>query len=374
LQQAIERAKDNYPTIKAAQIEIEKQKALKSTAYDLGSTSIYTGKEETGNGFSGVENTIGINQNDIDVFGIFSKRKLGDARSDLAYSGQNLTINLLERDVSKAWYQTVFAKQQWLLFKQLDSIYANFQKAAELRYKTQQTSRIEYLSASTKYKELLVNIKRAESDYLASLQFLNQYLISSEFFDINILDLGQHTFSYSSAVDSLAESPALDYYSNISNVAESLWKTQRAGYLPKIDLGYVKQSVGGTSGFYGWQAGISVPLLFFSQSGKTKASKLDYQIAGQMVEQKRLEINAEFNQLFGRYKILEDVIDYYQKEALPLADEQIQASTLAYRLGSIDYVQFIQNMESAISVKREFLIQQGEYFELSAQLKYITGQ
>jgi len=57
-----------------------------------------------------------------------------------------------------------------------------------------------------------------------------------------------------------------------------------------------------------------------------------------------------------------------------LADEQIQASNLAYRLGSIDYVQFIQNTEAAIRTKQDFLMQQAEYFELSAQLKYITGK
>ena len=71
--------------------------------------------------------------------------------------------------------------------------------------------------------------------------------------------------------------------------------------------------------------------------------------------------------------MLQQVLDYYIKEALPLADEQIQASNLAYRLGSIDYVQFIQNTEAAIGTKQGFLMQQVEYFELSAQLKFITG-
>jgi len=71
---------------------------------------------------------------------------------------------------------------------------------------------------------------------------------------------------------------------------------------------------------------------------------------------------------------LQQVIDYYKTEALPLADEQIQASNLAYRLGSIDYVQFIQNTEAAIRTKQDFLMQQAEFFELSAQLKFITGK
>jgi cobalt-zinc-cadmium resistance protein CzcA len=176
-----------------------------------------------------------------------------------------------------------------------------------------------------------------------------------------------------SVKDSLKDSPLLDFYSRSTNVAKFLWKTERAAYYPKIDLGYVKQAVDGNSGYNGWQVGISVPLLFFSQSGKTKASKLDFEIVGQQFEQKQLEIKAKYNQLISRYLALAELLDYYKKEALPLADEQIQASNLAYRLGSIDYVQFIQNMESAINTKQEFLSQQAEYFELSAQLKYLSG-
>ncbi|VAW20772.1 Cobalt-zinc-cadmium resistance protein CzcA; Cation efflux system protein CusA [hydrothermal vent metagenome] len=374
LQQAIERTKANYPSIKAAQLEIDKQQALRATAYDLGSTSIYTGSEEVGNGLQGVQNKIGINQSGIDVFSIPSKIQLANARTQLARSGKNLTEHTLVRDVSIAWYRAVYAKQQWQLYKQLDSLYANFQKAAELRFKTQQTSKIEYLSASAKYKELLVNIKKAESNYLASLQILNQYLLYPSDFDVNIKGIEQNTFPVLSVGDSLKSSPVLDYYSYNANVAKSSWKVEQAGYLPKLGLGYTKQSVDGVSGFNEWQVGVSIPLLFFSQSGKTKASKLDYQIAGQQLEQKRLEVNAGYRQQISRYYTLLGIIDYYQKEALPLADEQIQASNLAYRLRSIDYVQFIQNMEAAINTKQEFLNQQAEYFELSAQLKFLTGK
>ena len=68
-----------------------------------------------------------------------------------------------------AWYNAVYAKQQWQLFKELDTLYADFQKAAELSYKTQATSKIEYLSASAKYKELQVNLKKAESNLFGEL-------------------------------------------------------------------------------------------------------------------------------------------------------------------------------------------------------------
>jgi len=374
LQQAIERAYEKYPSIKAASLEVDKQKALKATAYELGSTSIYTGKEEVSNNSLGIQNKIGIEQSNIDVFGIFAKSNLYNAKNQQAMSGMNLAEYALARDVSLAWYNAVFAKKQWLLFNQLDTLYAAFQKAAELRYKTQATSKIEYLSAAAKYKELQVNIKKAESKYLATLQLLNQYLLYPKAVDVNIQNLEGHVFNNSSESDSLDESPLLNYYSTGVDVAELAWKAEKSNILPKFSLGYKVQAVDGNSGFYGWEAGISVPLVFFSQSGKNKASKIDFQIVGQQYEQAQLELSAVYNQQISRLNALSQVIDYYQTEALPLADEQIEASKLAYRLGNIDYIQFIQNVEAAIDTKQGFLMQQAEYFELSAQLKYLTGK
>jgi cobalt-zinc-cadmium resistance protein CzcA len=374
LQQAIERAYEKYPSIKAASLEVDKQKALKATAYELGSTSIYTGKEEVSNNSLGIQNKIGIEQSNIDVFGIFAKSNLYNAKNQQAMSGMNLAEYALARDVSLAWYNAVFAKKQWLLFNQLDTLYTAFQKAAELRYKTQATSKIEYLSAAAKYKELQVNIKKAESRYLATLQLLNQYLLYPKAVDVNIQNLEGHVFNNSSESDSLDGSPLLNYYSTGVDVAELAWKAEKSNILPKFSLGYKVQAVDGNSGFYGWEAGISVPLVFFSQSGKNKASKIDFQIVGQQYEQAQLELSAVYNQQISRLNALSQVIDYYQTEALPLADEQIEASKLAYRLGNIDYIQFIQNVEAAIDTKQGFLMQQAEYFELSAQLKYLTGK
>ncbi|MEX0983393.1 MAG: efflux RND transporter permease subunit, partial [Bacteroidales bacterium] len=130
LEQAITRAKENYPSLKAASLNVEKQKALKVTVYDLGSTSIYTGKEETGNGAVGIQTQFGVTQSEIDLFGIPAKSNLNKSRTNLAVSKLELTENELVRSVSLAWYRTLVAKKQTELYKQLDSIYANFLKAA----------------------------------------------------------------------------------------------------------------------------------------------------------------------------------------------------------------------------------------------------
>ena len=153
---------------------------------------------------------------------------------------------------------------------------------------------------------------------------------------------------------------------------EAQWKVQKSNYLPKLDLGYTRQAVDGQSGFYAWEAGISVPLLFFSQKGKTKAAQLDYHIAAQNFDRQKLELNAAYNEQLSRFQVLQEVLGYYRDEALPLAEEQMQAANISYRLGSIDYVQFIQNMETALKTQQDYLQREAEYLELAARLKYLT--
>ena len=372
LQQSIALAKENYPAIKAAQFDVEKQKALKATAYDFGTTSIYTGKEEVGNGALGIQNKIGIGQNDIDLLGIPAQSKLANKRVDLALSAQSLSEQMLVKDVSIAWYRVLYAKRQRKLYKELDSLYANFEKAARIRYKTNATSKIEYISASTKYKQLQVDIRMSESNYLVALQNLNQYLLYPTSFEIDETGLDEAVSV--TLQDSLTRNPVLDYYVSSAELAKSAWKAEKSGFLPKFNLEYKAQSIDGVSGFNAWQAGLSVPLLFFSQNGKTKASRLSYEIANQQYRQKSIEINNQYQQKYSQYRVYQDLIDYYKKEALPLANEQIKASNLAYKLGSISYVQFIQNIDAAIRIKQDFLQQEEKLFELETEIKYLIGK
>ena len=375
LEQAISRAKDNYPSIKAAALEVERQKALKPVAYDLGNTSITTGKEEVGNNIPGIRNKIGVAQTEIDLFAIPAKKELTSSRISLAESQNQLTEKTVVRDVSLAWFSALAAKKQWQLYLQLDSIYINFLKAAELRYETQQTSKVEYLAAKAKYQELMVNIKQAQSLYSAALFELNQYLLFSQEIEITVPENEVDSEAINLQIaDSIKNIPILNFYQQQVNVSNAEWQVEKANFLPKLDLGYTVQSVDGRSGFYGWQMGISVPLLFFSQSGKTRASRINYQISDLQYQQKELEINAAYRGLFSRFSSMTEVLNYYKTEALPLATEQINAANIGYRLGSLDYIQFIQNVESAIKTRQEYLYRLAEFYQLKEKLKYITGQ
>ncbi|HHH52762.1 MAG TPA: CusA/CzcA family heavy metal efflux RND transporter, partial [Bacteroidetes bacterium] len=374
LSKAIERAKENFPALKLANLEIEKQKALEKTLYELGNTSVYTGNEELGNNSSGVRTLVGLDQPDINIFGIKPKRELLNSQKQRAINGRNLTEKSLIRDVSIAWYNAVYAKKQLQLFEELDTIYADFERSAQLRYKTEASSRIEFLSAAAKHKELLLNLKRAKNDYYSTLVYLNKFLLYPEVMEVSPENEEENLFDSFLDNDMLLNNPELNYFYQNIDVARSKWKYEKSNFLPKLNLGYKWQSIEGSASYHGWEAGISFPLPFLSQKGKTRASEIDINIANQQFKQKELEIKTMYNREIKRYYTLKDVLNYYEQEALPLAEEQIKAANLEYHVGNIDYVQYIQNIDAAIRVRQEFLNQEIEYYILNAQLKYLTGK
>jgi cobalt-zinc-cadmium resistance protein CzcA len=257
----------------------------------------------------------------------------------------------------------------------MDSVYAGFLKAAELHYKTQQTSKVEYFAAKARCQELTVKIKQSESNYRASLARLNQYIGIPGMFGIAD-DENDHAELLKNVLpaDSLKQRAVLEYYNNEVAVTKAAWKKEQENYLPKIDLGYSMQSVDGQSGFYSWEAGVSVPLLFFSQTGKTRAARLDYEIAEQNLRQKELEVYATCQELFNRFNTQREILKYYITQALPLAKEQIKAASLEYKLGNINYIQFLENVETSMKTRQEYLTSFMEYHTIEEQLKYITGK
>ena len=90
LEQAKELAVQNFPKIQAARLEIENQEVQKKTAWDLGSTSIFTGAEKIGYTPETTYMNVGIKQSNINIFGIVPKLELQKERVALAEKALNL--------------------------------------------------------------------------------------------------------------------------------------------------------------------------------------------------------------------------------------------------------------------------------------------
>ncbi|MGK7392855.1 MAG: CusA/CzcA family heavy metal efflux RND transporter [Candidatus Cyclobacteriaceae bacterium M2_1C_046] len=348
IEQAVERALNNYPTIKAAKLQVEQQEKLKKTAWDLGNTQIFTGGEELSNTNDGVYTTIGIQQQNMDVFGIKPKLNVQDQKILLAEISMNLTSLEVAQRVKDAYADVFILKNELTFLEELDSIYQEFERAARIRYEVEETSKLSYLAAVNQVKQIALQHEQVQYDYNAALNQLNLWLVS----DTTFTAVDELNFSYSLHPSEVTDNhPLLNQYREQVKLADLERKAARSEFLPEINAQYGRQQVGGESGFYQYQVGFSVPLFFLPQKGKVEAAKLQQQIAQQEFMRTQYEIKANYEDLIQQYQKWLSSWEFYQQEVLPLVREQRQAAVLSFRAGAIDYIAFIQNLKETIQTE-----------------------
>ncbi|GAA0564548.1 CusA/CzcA family heavy metal efflux RND transporter [Chitinophaga japonensis] len=370
LEQARERAMAHYPKMQSARLQVQNEEALKKTAWDLGNTQLFTGKEEAGNGASGVYTQIGIQQQQIDVFGIAPRLQLQKEKVALAEKTLQLSGIGLEREVSRAWAKAYAAKNNYQVYEKLDSLFAGITRAARIRLEVEVTSKLEYLATSNQAQQVRIQKEQAYRDYRSALQRLNQWLASDTLFTIPDIPVDQLDQPLPYTPDSLMQHPLLDVYRQNIAVADAAVKERRAQFLPRLQGMYGRQQVAGQSGFYQYQVGIHLPLFFGPELGRKQSAQIQRNIAGQNLQETRLELYAAYRSMQEQYLKWRNSWTYYRDEALPLAREQRKGAMTAYREGEIDYVAFLQNMRDAIRIETDAWDALGNYLDSRYQLEY----
>ena len=354
LQEAADKAKENYPKLKAARLEIDNQEVLKKTAWDLGTTSFYTGGEElpnSGTGDEGIYTTIGVQQQNIDLFSIGAKNKVQDKKIALSKAAFDLSLLQVEREVKKAWGNAYTAKRKFELYVELDSVFSDFERAARIRYETEASSKLEYLAAGNQARQVNLQKRQAYRDYLGALQSLNLWLAGSQFYTVADTDVEAIDDPVMQSKDSIRGHPMLQYYEHQVEVADAEHNLSTTAFFPKLNAQYGRQKVAGQDGFFNFQIGISIPVFFGPELGKTQSAKIQAKIAEQNFREKQLQINSKYQDIRQEYLKWLESWQYYVQEALPLAKEQRDGAVFAYKEGGIDYTTFLQTVRDAIGIE-----------------------
>ncbi|HSJ67533.1 MAG TPA: CusA/CzcA family heavy metal efflux RND transporter [Anditalea sp.] len=365
MEEAVNRAISNYPLLKSSRLSIEQEEVLKKTAWDLGSTNIFTSGDEVGAEGQGVITPIGILQQNIDVFGIAPKLEVQRRRKALAEANYHLDELELTQKVKVAYANAFVAAQRVSLYHALDTVYREFERAAKIRFEVEETSKLAYLAASTQVKQIALQKAQMEYDLADALIGLNLWLVSDTLFTTVISDENSLTAPLREG-HSLEAHPLLELASENQRLADSERRSISADYYPKLQAQYGSQQVDRQRGFYQYQFGITVPLFFLPQKGRIQAARLQSRIAEQNYQQTYLELNAGYQSLLQQYQKWLSSWTFFKEEALPLAREQREGALLAFKEGEIEYVTLIQNLNESIQVE----IRAQEALNLYLQTKY----
>jgi len=385
LKQAIQQALDSNLSVRSSAYSFDVQKALKGAAWDIPKTSI-DGQFGQFNSYS-KDNSFTVSQSFAFPTVYANQHKLANA--NVKSSEWELKTSQLEiaTQVKQVYGQLAYLLSKQKLFLWQDSLYSGFQRAAELRMKTGETNQLEMITARSQSMEVRNQLQQVRADILIFNQKLQVLLNSTESVLPADTVLQRADFLPNTDISRVSGNPQLGFAQQQIELSRMETKLEKSKLLPDLSIGYFSQTIRGEqtvngvprtfgSGdrFTGIQAGVAVPLWFGSNAAKIKAARLQEKVSQFSAENYSKSLLGNYNSLLGEYAKYNNSLNYYEKQAVPEADLIIDQASKSYKAGAIDYLDYIQSLSRALSIKQNYLDALNNYNQTIVSIEFITGK
>lgn len=378
-------ARENNLTLRSGKIAIERTRDLQGTTFDLNNTDISLSQTPTTGG--GPENALNFSQTFAfpTVYG--ARRSKLKAETVLEEARYAVDLNTLEREVATAYYDLRYAIEQHRLLAVQDTIYARFLRIAEARHSAGESSALENIAARRLSEENRVAMNAATQRIsqaqrrIALLLNTDQLIRPAEtnFTPLSSSELTTYAFNAASV-------PSVALATQSSIVAEKNVRLARQSFMPDITLGAstqllikgfnpynVDRSRFSEGNFMGFDVGVSIPIFYGAKRARLKAAKKE-------LERSRLLAEQEAKAAATRYSLAESTLvqarerlDYYETRGNADAAETYRLSQLAYEKGDIAYVEYMQNLQSALALRMAYAEAVNAYNQAAVNLKFLQG-
>lgn len=353
LDSCISIALHHHPLIQAGMYSIRQQEVLQKNAFTLDPFSF---------NYQGGSINSKVNDYNISLTGGIQypqvyKRQGQLLRENLSLAQQQLEVskNELIRNVSVAYYDLLYAQQNYLLLEKTDSLYIHFADYAAKKYAVGESNVLEKLSAEAQLKQLQFQMHEAQADIAIAQAHLNQWLgITGQYYAAD-----RQLEPLPSPVDAdsvmLFKNPILAVEEQKINVSRANWKLDMSKYSPSFQLGVFNQSIDKVTPFWGWDIGITMPIVKSGKTVQSKATLLQIDAEESNHRASRLALIAAYREASEQYKKSNESYQYYQADGLPLARTLISTAEKSYRSGEIGYLEYIQVVTTAYTIQSQSL-------------------
>jgi cobalt-zinc-cadmium resistance protein CzcA len=194
-------------------------------------------------------------------------------------------------------------------------------------------------------------------------------------------------FVGSQPMTDLNTNPVLGSIKQQIDIARYEKQLEQRKMLPDFSIGYFSQTMkavqdgnampstyGTNERFTGYEAGIAIPLWFTPYTAKSKAAKQKEQIAQTNAEYYKQSLWGNYSAMLGEFTKYAHSIDYYEKQALPEATIIIEQAGKSYKLGAMDYLDYIISLNTALGIKQKYIDVVNNYNQTIINLEFITGK
>lgn len=385
LQSAVNASLNANPHIRAGNLNLEYQQALKGAAKDIGKTNITLTMGQY-NSPVVYDNNITITQNIPNPVYLRRLSELSDASIDASRIQLGVFRSQVAFQVKSLYYRLVYRNEQRRLNDTLVKLYESVLKAADTRFTAGETNILEKYNANTLLQEAIAQSRQLDEQIRTDLGQLASFTFDSSIVGIADTVLVEKSLSLSLDSGILSNNPELQALRAQIGVAAKEINVEKSKLLPDFNVGYFNQSLVGTydvngspkyygagKRFQGIEAGISIPLFSRPQKARIRAAEINRQRKEAEVQAFYFSLSQRGSLLLSELRRISIQLDYYRKTALPQAQLLIRTSQRAFEVGEMDYYQLSQSLNNANSVRRQYIELLNQYNQSAIELELITG-
>lgn len=359
----------NNKGIKAGELQVERYKTNIKTAYSFDKTNLY---------YSYDQNNLALNNLPLKVLGVQQKfqfptiykaqKQLYTAEYEREKSGLEISKNKLSLQVAQIYNTIVYLQNQEKMLRYLDSLYQNFAKASKRKFELGESNYLEKITAESKFKQVKTKLIQIEKEKKSNYDILESLIQENKNIKIekDKLEINSNSITLNKDIYNT-------YFQNISDYYNKNNHLQKQYYYPDINLEYFQGKNNGLSqALYGFQVGVSVPILFGSIKHKNKVAQLEQQ-SWEMEKENQIQKIEQFGkQKNAELEKYQEGINYYNESGKKLAKEIIKVADMSYKHGEIDFFQYIISLENATTIETDYLENVYQYNKIQNEIKYLN--
>jgi len=369
-EKAISIALYNNNRIEASRLQVMQSEAVLTQASALGKTGIFYGFDQ--NNVAGNNKplyVIGAEQS-FEFPGVLAARHKA-AKAEIRMAGETYELNRLELEkevrIASNQLNLLFHKEQKL--RTLDSLYSLLVEAAQKSYDGGDTPYLDVLLAKSESEQIKIERNQLKSEIRKTESGLNALLQSDTMYSVTPyppteMETDDRVQAWQRMMN--LESAKIDQ-------SRAWLSEEKNKLLPEFTLTWFNgtNSFAGAKNYYGYEAGIAIPLIYGGQRSRIKSARLETQIVQNNKE------DFEFRYKAARQALTEELIqyrqalDYYSVRGRRLSEEIIRASFGSYREGESDFFRLVKGMESAARIELGYLENLDSYNRIVLELNYL---
>ncbi|MBS1771239.1 MAG: CusA/CzcA family heavy metal efflux RND transporter [Bacteroidetes bacterium] len=381
LDAAIDSALHNNLKMKSQRLNEAYYKRMQGTGWDFNKTTLTT---EWGNVNSAYADTrYGISQTIAFPLVYIRQRAALHNEWNAAQAQTNLREKEIVKQVSVLYNDINYLYQKQSLLEHADSLYAEFERKAQLKFNLGESNTLEKNTAENLRGQIHLQLEQLQSDlqillnrFAYTLNTNTPYLPAKE-----LLRPGTPLLSNSG----LQQHPYISYLHQQQLLAKNLYQLEKTKLLPDIIGGYYNQSFSGwqkvnnverlystSERFNSVQLGIGIPILFNSQAAKIKAAALNRKIAATQQEDGSKAMELQYANAVAVYKRLSNAVTYFETTANKNAEQMIAAATSQFSQGDISYLEYTMLLNQALSISGNYYDELKQLNESIFEINYLT--